>query len=217
MEYTNSFKELFLFELKSFLGRKILNTTPKLKERANYLNLGCGSRMVEGYINADFFFKFKFWKKHVGQLEWQLDLRYPLDCPDSVFDGVFSEHTFEHLYPSQAKTLLRELYRIMKKDAYIRVTVPDIEKYVNYYIGNYTNIDLKEFDKRYETKCSAIRNISQNYYHISLWDFMELKTCLEEVGFRNISKMNFGVSNDENLTLDMPERNWETLYVEAQK
>lgn len=217
MEYINSFKGLFLFELKSFLGRKILNTKPKLKERGNYLNLGCGSNAVEGYINADFFYKFKFWKKSARHLEWQLDLRYPLDCPDSIFDGVFTEHTLEHLYPSQAKALLSELYRTMKKDAYIRVTVPDIEKYVNYYIGNYSNINLEEFDKRFETKCSAIRNISQNYYHLSLWDFMEVKTCLEEVGFRNVSKMKFGVSKDEKLALDIPERSWETLYVEAQK
>ena len=133
MEDKIELKELALFELKSWLGRKFINNSPKLNIKSHYINLGCGNNLVKGYINADFFYRFKFWKKDILKKEWQLDLRYPLACRDEVFDGIFTEHTFEHLYPSQVKLLLLELYRVLKKDSYIRMTVPDIEKYALFY------------------------------------------------------------------------------------
>jgi len=214
MEYKSDLKSLAIFELKSWLGRSFIDSKPRLKEGENYLNLGCGSNYVDGYVNADFFYRFKFWRKDNQKKQWQLDLRYPLHCADNVFDGIYTEHTIEHLYPDQAMSLFKELYRVLKKDSIIRVTVPDIEKYINFYIGN---IDDEEFNKRYTTKCSAIRNITQNYFHVSTWDYCELKKYLEESGFRNIEKKSFNESNDENLKIDLQERSWETLYLEAVK
>ena len=213
MEYKSSLKGLAFFELKSWLGRKFINSKPKLKSDENYLNLGCGNNYVEGYVNADFFYRFKFWKKDTRKLEWQLDLRYPLKCQNEVFDGIFTEH----LYPDDAKKLLQELYRVLKKDSIIRVTVPDIEKYVNFYSKKLNDLEIDAFNRRYPTGCSAIRNITQNYFHFSTWDFEELKRCLEEIGFKDIKKMEFGVSQDEKLNIDLKDRAWETVYVEAKK
>lgn len=217
MEYKSDLKGLALFELKSWLGRNFIKSNPKLKEEKNYLNLGCGSNYVDGYINADFFYRFKFWKKDIKNLEWQLDLRYPLKCDNEAFDGIFTEHTLEHLYPDDARRLLLELHRILKKDSIIRITVPDIEKYVKYYNKDYNEYDAESFKNRYKTGCSAIRNITQNYFHFSSWDFEELKRYLEEVGFKDIKKQDFGITQDEKLNLDLKERSWETVYVEAKK
>lgn len=213
MEYKVKIKGLVIFELKSFIGRLFLNSKPKLNSNENYLNLGCGNNVISGYINADFF---QILNK-VFKTQWQLDLRYKLNCKNNIFDGIFSEHTLEHLYPSQVARLLSELYRILKPDAYIRITVPDIEKYIDFYNGNIQNIDIKEFNDKFKTGCEAIRNTTQNYFHISTWDFVELKRYLSEAGFRNIQKMKFNESNDDKLRIDKKERAWETLYVEAQK
>ena len=203
MEYKSEVKGLALFELKSWLGRKFINNKPKLHSGLNYLNLGCGQNYVDGYVNADFFYRFKFWKKDVLKREWQLDLRYPLNCNNEVFDGIFTEHTLEHLYPDDAKKLLMELYRVLKDGASIRITVPDIEKYVNYYIGKYENIDADNFKEKYKTGCSGIRNITQNYFHFSTWDFEELKRYLEDVGFKNIQQMAYEQTQDVKLNLDL--------------
>ena len=216
MEYEYHLRGLFDFELRSWLGRTFLNKKPKLNDGVNYLNLGCGENIIDGYINADFF-RIKFWKHSAKEIQWGLDLRYSLNCENDVFDGIHTEHTIEHLYPDQAKNLLSELHRVLRKDCLIRVTVPDIEKYANYYIGNEEDIDVGEFNKRYQSRCSAIRNITQNYFHLSTWDFDELKTCMEEAGFRNVNKMSVNQSNDEKLKIDINERAWETLYVEAVK
>lgn len=216
-EYELSLKKHTLFELRSWLGRRFLNTKPELYHGKNYLNLGCGSNVADGYVNADFFYRFKFWKKDVKKLQWQLDLRYPLNCDDEVFDGIYIEHTLEHLYPAQVLRLLRELYRVLKQCSVLRMTVPDLEKYVSFYNGSHKDLDTNQFIKKYATGCSAIRNISQNWFHYSVWDYKELREYLSQAGFSNIQKMSFGQSKDESLKLDLKERAWETLYVEADK
>jgi len=218
MEYETTLKNFAIFELKSFLGRLLLDGRPRLYKNLNYLHLGCGPSIIDGYVNADFFNRFQMRKrKEIQRLQWQLDLRFPLVCDDSVFEGVFTEHALEHLTPSQAKNLLKELNRVMKNNAIIRITVPDLEKYVKFYIGECDNLDVDRFESMYDTGCEAIRNTTQNYYHKSLWDFRELKRRLEDAGFKDIQKMAFGMSNDEHLKLDSKERAWETLYVEAKK
>ena len=94
---------------------------------------------------------------------------------------------------------------------------PDIEKYVNFYSKKLNDLEIDAFNRRYPTGCSAIRNITQNYFHFSTWDFEELKRCLEEIGFKDIKKMEFGVSQDEKLNIDLKDRAWETVYVDAKK
>jgi predicted SAM-dependent methyltransferase len=217
MDYKFNYKGLALFELKSYIGRKILKKKLKLNENFNYLNLGCGDNYIEGYINADFFTRLKFWSKNQLKRDWQLDLRFPLDCSDNTFDGIFTEHTLEHFYPDECKNLLKELFRVLKPNSIIRITVPDLEKYVNFYTKNYSEINVVNFNSHYKNGCSAIRNMTQNYFHLSVWDYEELKNFLEEAGFTSIKKMEYGISQDEKLNLDIQERSWETLYVEAKK
>lgn len=216
-EYIYSLSGLLKFEIASILGRFFFNGKPKLNKEKNYLNLGCGNNIVFGFINADFFYAIKYWNNPALKVDWILDVRYKLNCNNEVFDGIFSEHTFEHLFPFQVKNLLKELYRIMKVNACIRITVPDIDKYIKFYNGNFDDIEANEFKKRFSTGCSGIRNITQKYFHFSIWNYEELALYLKEAGFREIREMSFGQSRDKNLLLDIEARKWETLYVEAVK
>lgn len=214
-QYKVTAKEVFLFEIRSFLGRNLARKKPILFENSNYLNLGCADSIKKGYVNADFYPSFKLWKK--TQLQWKLDLRYPLQCPENLFDGIFTEHTLEHLYPDEVKELLSELYRILKPNAIIRITVPDLRKYVDYYTHNLSESLTQTFDARFNSECHAIQTLTQNYHHHSLWDFEEMQSALKECGFRDIVEMTHGNSNDPKLALDRHERSWETLYIEAKK
>jgi predicted SAM-dependent methyltransferase len=218
MEYKVNARQLVAFEVKSWIGRHFKSTKPlNVNQKIKYLNLGCGENYQEGYINADFFCHYRFWKKNTTKLEWQLDLRYPLDCNENYFDGVFTEHTLEHLYPNDAKNLLKELYRVLKTGGRIRITVPDLEKYVSFY-NNYNDFSKFEaFHSRYSSRCSAIRNMTQNYFHLSVWDFDELRELLTSIGFSDIQRKSFSKTDDLKLNLDSLEREWETLYVEAIK
>lgn len=212
-KYQATWKGLLLFELISLYGRKLLYSKPNLnKEGISLLNLGCGQSYFENWINADFFKGLRFWKKN-NRPDWMLDLRYPLQCDDNIWDGVFTEHTLEHLYPNQVMQLLKELYRTIKPGAWLRITVPDLKQYVRYYNGEVVNEEFSKFN----TGCEAIRSLTQDYGHISLWDFELLDKFLKEVGFINIKECQFMQGSDSLLLKDTQERNWSTLYIEAQK
>lgn len=210
MDYKESLYKTLKFESKSLLGRIFKNKPPKLKNGENFLHLGCANNYIEGFTNADFF---KF-SKGFNKIDWQLDLRYKLNCPDQVFDAVYTEHTLEHLYPTEVKSLFLEIRRILKPSGIIRISVPDLELYIKYYNGIKVSDEFLQFPRG---GCEAIRNLTQNYYHRSLWDYKELKFFLESTGFKNISKKGFMSGQNEKILIDKDERKWESLYVEAIK
>src|SRR3954467_14971236 len=79
------------FELGSWVGRRLARRLQVDPARRNYLNLGGADEQVEGFVSVDFF---------SGGPGYGADLRYPLLIDGAVFDGIFSEHTLEHLsYP----------------------------------------------------------------------------------------------------------------------
>lgn len=207
-------KNLLIFELKSLIGRIFFNRRPPInKYGINILNLGCAVTTFNGWINADFFPTLSSLFKRDNLPDWMLDLRFPLNCPPDVWDGVFCEHTLEHLYPVDVLNLLHELYRTMKPSAWVRFSVPDLEKYVSFYLGH---LPAKEFSQ-WNTGCEAICNLTQNFHHISVWDAQLLSNFLERAGFRNIRQTGFRQGTDERLLKDRDGRRWESLYIEAQK
>ncbi|PLZ90674.1 hypothetical protein CEN44_10295 [Fischerella muscicola CCMEE 5323] len=155
----------------------------------------------------------KFWQTSAKNPDWMLDLRFPLNCDDNVWDGVFSEHTLEHLYPDQVLQLLKELYRTIKPGAWLRISVPDLKKYVKYYCGE----EVHELFNRWQTGCEAIRTLTQDYGHLSVWDNTLLAKFFKEAGFINIQEVSFMQGTDKLLLMDQQDRAWESLYMEAQK
>lgn len=200
-----------IFELKSMLGRLLFSKKPKIKVNNKYLHLGSGQNRYDGWVNADFFiFKPTF---IIKRPDWMLDLRYPLNCDDNTWDGVFTEHTLEHLYPNEADALLRELYRTMKPGAWIRISVPDLAKYVRYYLGDIVDDEFLEWS----TGCEAIRSLTQDWGHHSVWDPKLLMRVLADAGFGDTNEVSFRVGSDPMLNKDSEDRRWESLYVEARK
>jgi hypothetical protein len=214
-----SLQGVFLFEIQSLIGRSLFNSKPNLTANdKNFLNLGCSSTVVNGWVNADFYNLRKLLllksEQNLLRPNWFLDLRFPLNCDDNVWDGVFTEHTLEHLYPTQAFNLIKEIFRTMKHGAWLRVTVPDLNKYVRFYKAE--EVD-NEFSLRWKTGCEAVRSLTQDYYHHSLWDSELLSLSLEKAGFINIQEVSYMVGSDKKLLIDRDIRKWETLYMEAQK
>ena len=212
-KYQLNLKGLLRFEFISLCGRLLFHKKPILTTDNNLLHLGCGSNKFDGWVNADFYSGIKFWKKYKNRPDWMLGLRYPLNCNDNVWDGVFSEHTLEHLYPNQALSLLKELYRTMREGAWLRISVPDLAKYVDFYCDK----QIDETFKLWPTGCEAIRSLTQNWIHLSVWDSKLLLRFLQEAGFMNIQEVRFREGSDSKLFKDNKDRCWESLYMEAQK
>jgi len=205
---------LFRFELDSFLGRKLsakcsFNPTDKV-----YLNLGSGPVKLKNFVNADFYvgIKCKFWKKHFKP-DWQLDLRYPLNCKDRIFQGIYSSHTLEHLTYEEVNRILHEIYRTLRDTGWLRLCLPDLRKYINFYL----TLEGEGKFKTWESGCEAIHNLTQNHGHKSVWDLNLIEKYLIDAGFRNIKETQFMVGTDPILSIDNQDRVWESFYIEAQK
>jgi hypothetical protein len=81
------------------------------------LNLGCGNRHEEGYINVDKY----------GEPDLRHDLEvFPWPWEDSTVDEIVLRHVLEHLGQSTETYLniIRELYRVCKDQASIHIMVP---------------------------------------------------------------------------------------------
>lgn len=212
--------DILIFEIKSYICRRFFKNRGRIipQKFPILLDIGVGGNYRENWTHVDFYLtpRYKFWKKYSPRKkpEIQMDLRYPFNCPDNIVDGIYSGHTLEHLWPDEAIRLLHELYRILKPTCWLRINTPDIEKYINFYIG--TN-KTPEFTK-FNTGCEAISSITQNFGHHSAWDETLLTLALKSVGFINIKKVEFGIEGtDKRIIKEEEVRKWETIVIEAQK
>jgi len=215
-----SLQQHFIFEMLSWYGRKFRKKRNYIAEEDStlLLDLGFGANYKDGWINADFFVapRLKFWKKYSSRKipDLELDLRYPINFSDNKIDGVYCGHTLEHLYPKDALNLLKEIYRILKPGHWLRINVPDLEIFVQFYIGNTVAKEFEQFD----SGCEAMISLAQDYGHLSLWDYKLLSKTLANVGFVNIKKVEFGLEGtDERLIKEENVRKWSTLVIEAKK
>ena len=83
------------------------------------LNLGCGNKVHEGYVNVD---KFDLYNVDiVHDLE-----KFPYPFEDDSVDEILLSHVLEHIgqEPNVFVQILKEFYRISKNQALIKIAVP---------------------------------------------------------------------------------------------
>ena len=203
--------DVLKYELKSLLGRSLFAKTPPiLRTNPQLLNLGCGFNYYPDFVNADFF---KLKSRSPGANFWGVDLRYSLRCSDNYWEGVYTEHTLEHLHPERVLALMREVLRTLKSGCWVRIVVPDLAKYVDYYCGKASHENFQVWKPR----GAALRSVAQNHRHMSLWDAELMTDCLTRSGFREIHQRAFKDGADKKLLKDSPAREFESLYIEARK
>ena len=204
------------FDLQSLIGRSFFSRKPP--NNNGYCNLGCGPRYIDKYVNADFFsynILRKFLKKKQYNLDWQIDLRYKLNCKNNYFEGILLEHVLEHLNILDGINLIKELYRILKPGGILRISVPSLKIYSNYYLNSV--VPSEKFNMWNECRSEAMWNLSFNYGHNCAYDFELLKKVISESSFEKVYESSFNESKNIMLKVDDPGRRWESLYVEAIK
>ncbi len=217
-------KNLFehaIFECRSKLGRVFAKDLKVSKDKKNYINLGSGNIYIDGMINIDFFAN--------KNKDYGLDLRYPFRIEDESMDGIFSDHTFEHLTHKEIEHVLGESLRVLKKGSKIRIIVPNMSIFIKKYCENdldwfnkWKDVVLKDESRwymhKYFTKIFALNFTSNFYYHQSSWDFEMAKHFLEKNGFSNIKQYSYNEGTKELLHDSVLEdRRIISLYVEAEK
>lgn len=77
------------------------------------INLGCGTKKLDGYVNVD----------QCGEPDIRWDLsQFPWPFEDESIDEVFSEHFLEHIHDYE-KTI-KEIHRILIPGGKFRAVVP---------------------------------------------------------------------------------------------
>ena len=209
------------FEFRSKLGQ-LLSRSLKLKSKnANFINLGSGNSYVNNFINIDFFGN--------KMIDYGMDLRFPFKIETNSIDGIFSEHTFEHLSHLEVDNALNECCRILKPEAKIRIIVPDLSILIERYCSSddewfqkWHDLVLKDpsrhYMKKYFTKMFAVNFTASYYHHKSCWDFESLKKILTSNGFVNIEKCNYNLGTPELLIdSDSEDRKLVSIYIEGKK
>ena len=212
-ETTHSVVKSLMYKIELALGNLLFKRSPPFGSSPRLLNLGCGLIKYPGWCNADEY-GFKRWlREKQFSPDCRLDITKKWKCDDDVWDGIFCQHVIEHVRYSQADFVLRECFRTMKSGAYLRVSVPDVQKYVEFYTGSDSPVEYKHFP----SKALAFSNIAQMHYHKSIWDGQLMKSVLHGIGFVNVCEFNFGEGHDQRIMKDQKVKAWESLYVEAQK
>jgi SAM-dependent methyltransferase len=205
------------FETKSFVGRLLARRLRVDPNQRNYMNLGSGNDRLDDYVAVDFF------SSNAG---YGADFRYPFLIDDAVFDGIFTEHTLEHLNYAEVARVLAECQRILKPGGIIRIVVPDLSIFVENYVSNneswfrdWEREVLKPRGRSMISRMEALSFVTQEYGHRSAWDFETMSIFLARAGLTEIRKCAFRESRDARLVQDKdaPDRTMLSLYVEARK
>jgi predicted SAM-dependent methyltransferase len=205
------------FEAKSFVGRLFARRLRLDPTRRNYMNLGSGNDRLDGYVAVDFF---------SSSAAYGADFRYPFLIDDGTFDGIFSEHTLEHLSYAEVAKVLAECRRMLKPGGTIRVIVPDLSIFVEHYVANdetwfrdWESEVLKPRGRSMISKMEALSFVTQEYGHRSAWDFATMERFLASAGFTEIRRCAYRESSDPHLIQDKDarDRTMVSLYAEARK
>src|SRR5947199_134841 len=90
------------------------------------LHLGCGKRYLTGYTHIDLTKNDNI--DHVCDI---CDLKSVIK--DTTVDEIYACHVFEHIGRKKVYDVLCEWNRVLKKDAIMRIAVPNFEQVVDLY------------------------------------------------------------------------------------
>ena len=136
------------------------------------------------------------------------DIIKGLPVKENSVDGIYCSHTLEHLALDDLRIALKNTHKVMKSGAIFRMVLPDLEFIARKYIEN---LDLGEpssshvfldnsmlgIKSRSRGFLSFLRSYYGNSHHLWMWDFLSLSKELDNLGFENIRRCNYGDSKDE--------------------
>lgn len=206
MEILSVIKILLNFFYTLFKGN---NTTSKVKisdinrleifcrnKKHLKLHLGCGPRVLKGWINIDLAFEpyknylqyytDKFYGKNVrGNKKdfYAINIvKQPLPIKDRSVSLVFHEDFIEHLDQREQYLLLAESFRVLKKGGIHRINTPDITSTMminsNFKLG-FVGVFQEEWDK---------------HVHKNILSIATLKEMAQIVGYSKVIIQNRDVS-----------------------
>lgn len=153
------------------------------------LNLGCGEKILAGFVNIDC--------RKLPRVDVVLDLeKENLPYEDGSVDEVSLEDFLEHLSEARQRPFLVEVHRVLKPGGKVFIKLPDLERIAKRYCG-LTHGTSPQHEGDAEIMAATLYG-GQNYdhnFHKWGYDWHSLKRILEETNFRVIDCNSDGESN----------------------
>ena len=165
------------------------------------LQLGCGTRLLDGWLNSDF--------SPRSPASMRVDATEPLPFEDSTFAYVYSEHMIEHIRRPDAQRLLSEINRVLRPGGRVRISTPDLGRLIalfrpaeqhetdeRRYIELIATHSVTDIDPATATAAHVLNNNMRDWGHQFLFDVETLSTTMTAAGLISIERFALQASND---------------------
>jgi predicted SAM-dependent methyltransferase len=95
-------------------------------EKLPYINLGCGAKFNERWVNVDFV--------STGKDVIAYNLTKGIPFKDNSFKVAYHSHVLEHFTKQDAEKFIAECYRVLGPNGILRIAIPDLEAIARNYI-----------------------------------------------------------------------------------
>ena len=182
-----------------------------LSQHNLYVNLGCGYRPMNDWINVD--------QARGSEIQVVWDLRRGLPFQNESCSAIFSEHLIEHIPRDDARRLLAECYRVLSNGGVLRLSTPDAGRYLRSYAGDQKFLHNPALGQDAEMPMDRVNQMMREYgQHLWVYDADSLALALKSAGFSQIVEQSFGQSLLPKMKgIDSEARAFESLYIEAVK
>jgi predicted SAM-dependent methyltransferase len=189
-------------------GRSLFINRSNIEQRA-YLNVGCGPKIHDEFINLD-----RNWAPEID-ICWDI-VRKPYPIASGSLKGIYSEHCLEHISFDACRANLREFHRMLAPGGRLRIVMPDAEQYCERYLqqrDDPTATLLNDPDEY--SPMFSFNVVFRSWGHQFIYDYVTLSKLLEETGFTDVCRAEFMEGRDAVLLIDSEDRRPDSFYVEA--
>lgn len=208
-----------LYELYSFsCHRSIIQ---KSKQGNLRLHLGCGTKLLEGWIHLD---SSPYLSSEILTAQLPRGLKY---FDEMSIQFIYASHILEHIeYPDKTNEFATECYRILQPGGVLRVVVPAIQNIIEAYVRDdrdFFAIQAQIHPKHCTTKLEHLMYaLQQDGEHKYGYDFETMRKLLEKAGFTRVTQSDFNLSEFIELCIDYSNTkdnygNYLSLFVDAIK
>ena len=144
---------------------------PELESKEINLHLGCGSINHSKFINIDV-----IPEPHIHYIR-SIDRLSPFS--NESVDLIYASHCLEHFPHQQVPKVIREWFRVLKKDGLLRLSVPNFETILKIYYDN---------DKHCHKIIPYLMGAQNHEYnfHYTIFNYCSLKDILFQSGFSEV-------------------------------
>lgn len=155
------------------------------------LQLGCGANVLPDWINTD---------SAPGPTADYVDFNKRLPFVDDLFAAVFLEHTIEHVSKAEARSVVAEVFRILRPGGWFRLVTPSLENLARMVVEPQAETSQRylAWFRQYSvnpaaTLADAVNLIFYGHGHRHIYSSDDLADVLRSAGFVDIRSMAAGI------------------------